>query len=47
MKVYLLTASLMGLLIAPVFAAEEFYVVKNPKTGSCKISNKADRKSVV
>jgi len=42
MKAYLLTASLMGLLVAPVFAAEEFYVVKNPKTGSCKISNKAD-----
>jgi hypothetical protein len=29
-------------LVAPVFAAEEFYVVKNPKTGSCKISNKKD-----
>ena len=42
MKAYLLTASLMGLLVAPVFAAEEFYVVQNPKTKSCKISNKKD-----
>jgi hypothetical protein len=30
------------LLVAPALAAEQFYVVKNPKTGSCKISNKAD-----
>ena len=42
MKIYLLTATLMTLLIGPLFAGEEFYVVKNPKTGSCKISNKAD-----
>jgi hypothetical protein len=42
MKAYLLTASLMAFLVAPAFAAEEFYVVKNPKTGSCKISNKKD-----
>jgi hypothetical protein len=42
MKAYLLAASVMALLVTPAFAAEEFYVVKNPKTGSCKISNKAN-----
>jgi hypothetical protein len=42
MKPFLLTVSVMALMVAPAFAAEEFYVVKNPKTGSCKISNKKD-----
>jgi hypothetical protein len=42
MKAFLLTVSVMALMVAPAFAAEEFYVVKNPKTGSCKISNKKD-----
>jgi hypothetical protein len=42
MKIRLLAASLMSLLITPAIAAEEFYVVQNPKTKSCKISNKED-----
>jgi hypothetical protein len=42
MKSHLLAASLMPLLFTTALAAEEFYVVQNPKTGSCKISNKKD-----
>jgi hypothetical protein len=42
MKVRLLAASLMMFLVSAAFAAEEFYVVQNPKTGQCKISNKKD-----
>jgi hypothetical protein len=42
MKVYLFAASLMALLFTPAIAAEEFYVVQNPDTGNCKISNKKD-----
>jgi hypothetical protein len=42
MKSHLLAASLMPLLFTAALAAEEFYVVQNPKTGSCKISNKKD-----
>jgi hypothetical protein len=32
----------MPLLFSAALAAEEFYVVQNPKTGNCKISNKRD-----
>jgi hypothetical protein len=42
MKLHLLAASLMALFVSAAVAAEEFYVVQNPKTGSCKISNKKD-----
>jgi hypothetical protein len=42
MKICLLAASLMAFLVSSALAAEEFYVVKNPKTGNCKISNKKD-----
>jgi hypothetical protein len=42
MKVCLLTASLMAFLISAAVAAEEFYVVQNPDTGNCKVSNKKD-----
>jgi hypothetical protein len=37
-----LAASLMAFLVTAAVAAEEFYVVQNPKTGNCKISNKKD-----
>jgi hypothetical protein len=38
-----LAASLMAfLLVTTAVAAEEFYVVQNPKTENCKISNKKD-----
>jgi hypothetical protein len=42
MKTYLLAAGLTALLIAPAVAAEEFFVVQNPETGNCKVSNKQD-----
>jgi hypothetical protein len=42
MKICLLAASLMAFLITAAVAAEEFYVVQNPKTKSCKVSNKKD-----
>jgi hypothetical protein len=42
MKTRLLAASLMACLVSTAVAAEEFYVVQNPKTGNCKISNKKD-----
>jgi hypothetical protein len=42
MKFHLLAASLMAILVSAAVAAEEFYVVQNPKTGSCKVSNKKD-----
>jgi hypothetical protein len=42
MKVCLLIASLMAFLISAAVAAEEFYVVQNPDTGNCKVSNKKD-----
>jgi hypothetical protein len=42
MKVHLLAASLLAFLVSTAVAAEEFYVVQNPKTKSCKISNKKD-----
>jgi hypothetical protein len=42
MKLGLVAASLTTFLFTAAVAAEEFYVVKNPKTGSCKISNKKD-----
>ena len=42
MKIYLVAASLMAFFVGSALAAEEFYVVQNPKTGSCKISNKKD-----
>ena len=42
MKIRLLAASLMAFLFTAAVAAEEFYVVQNPKTGNCKISNKKD-----
>jgi hypothetical protein len=42
MKIRLLAASLMAFLVTAAVAAEEFYVVQNPKTKSCKISNKKD-----
>jgi hypothetical protein len=32
----------MAFLITAAVAAEEFYVVQNPKTKSCKVSNKKD-----
>jgi hypothetical protein len=37
-----LAASLMVFLVTAAVAAEEFYVVQNPETGNCKISNKKD-----
>ena len=42
MKIHLIAASLMLVVSGAAFAAEEFYVVQNPKTKSCKISNKKD-----
>ena len=42
MKIYLVVAGLMALLVGPALAAEEFFVVQNPETGSCKVSNKKD-----
>jgi hypothetical protein len=42
MKIRLLAASLMAFLFTAAVAAEEFYVVQNPKTKNCKISNKKD-----
>jgi hypothetical protein len=42
MKIFLLAAGLMAFLITSASGAEEFYVVQNPKTGQCKISNKKD-----
>jgi hypothetical protein len=42
MKVHLVAASLMAFFVSTAVAAEEFYVVQNPKTKSCKISNKKD-----
>jgi hypothetical protein len=42
MKVHLLAASLLAFFVSTAVAAEEFYVVQNPKTKSCKISNKKD-----
>ena len=42
MKIRLLAASLMAFLASAAVAAEEFYVVQNPSTKSCKISNKKD-----
>jgi len=42
MKLCLVAASLMVFLVTAAVAAEEFYVVQNPKTKSCKISNKKD-----
>jgi hypothetical protein len=40
MKIRLITASLMLFVSGAAFAAEEFYVVQNPKTKSCKIPTK-------
>ena len=42
MKARLLAASLVAFITSAAVAAEEFYVVQNPKTGNCKISNKKD-----
>jgi hypothetical protein len=42
MKTYLLAAGLTALLIVPAIAAEEFFVVQNPETGNCKVSNHKD-----
>lgn len=42
MKIYLLAVCLMTLLVGPAIAAEEFFVVQNPNTGNCKVSNKMD-----
>jgi hypothetical protein len=42
MKICLAASLMVFLVTTAAVAAEEFYVVKNPKTGSCKISNKAD-----
>jgi hypothetical protein len=42
MKVRLLAASLVAFITSAAMAAEEFYVVQNPDTGNCKISNKKD-----
>ena len=42
MRINLLAAGLMALLIAPAVAAEEFFVVQNPETKNCKISNSKD-----
>lgn len=42
MKIYLLAVCLMTLLVGPAIAAEEFFVVQNPDTGNCKVSNKMD-----
>ena len=33
MKIYLVAASLMAFFVSSALAAEEFYVVQNPKTG--------------
>ena len=41
MKLCLLAASLTTFLVTAA-VAEEFYVVKNPKTADCKISSKKD-----
>jgi hypothetical protein len=41
MKLCLLAASLTTFLVTAA-VGEEFYVVKNPKTAECKISNKKD-----
>ena len=42
MRINLLAAGLMALLIGPAVAAEEFFVVQNPETKNCKISNSKD-----
>ena len=42
MKIYLLAAGLLALLVVPAMAAEEFFVVQNPETGQCKVSNNKD-----
>jgi hypothetical protein len=42
MKSHLIAASLLPLLFSAALAAEEFYIVQNPATGSCKVSNKRD-----
>jgi hypothetical protein len=39
---YYLPQALLAFLVSTAVAAEEFYVVQNPKTKSCKISNKKD-----
>ena len=42
MKIYLVAAGFMALLVCPALAAEEFFVVQNPETKNCKVSNKKD-----
>jgi len=42
MRINLLAAGLMALLIGPAVAAEEFFVVQNPETKNCKVSNNKD-----
>jgi hypothetical protein len=42
MKAHLCAACLVTFITSASVAAEEFYVVQNPKTGNCKISNKKD-----
>jgi hypothetical protein len=42
MKIYVLAISMAAFLVTAAIAAEEFYVVQNPKTGNCKVSNKKD-----
>ena len=42
MKMRLLGASLMVFVVGSALAAEEFFVVQNPETKNCKISNSKD-----
>ena len=42
MKTYLIAAAFTAILVVPAIAAEEFFVVQNPETGNCKVSNKKD-----
>jgi len=40
LKPDLLAVGLIAFLVTPAIAAEEFFVVQNPKTHACEVSNK-------
>jgi Zn finger protein HypA/HybF involved in hydrogenase expression len=42
MRAYLLACCFVAIFAGTVAAAEEFFVVQNPKSGQCKVSNKKD-----